>query len=148
MQLGNKFSWHHIRRMHPQHLAHDLNYYLHVTFTIRSVWRSYEHGGWRCQKIVHFNILRSCRLWSFFFESNERKTKEKNKEREREKGEKEGNVSISHKRATLSCRSDYSVKLPRLVQYLLLMSDKCDAHVGELLSGEPCDLKRSKLSTY
>lgn len=123
----------HPRRMHPQHPAHDINYYLHVTFTISSVWRSYEHGGWRCQKIVHFNILRvDCEV--FFLDKrkeNERQQKQKEKEK---RGEKEGNVSISHKRATSSCHSDYSVKLPRLVKYLLLVSDKCDAHIGELLS--------------
>jgi hypothetical protein len=36
---------------------------------------------------------------------------------------------------------NYSVKLSRLMEYFLLMSNKCDSHVGELLSSESCDLK-------
>lgn len=40
-----------------------------------------------------------------------------------------------------SLKLNYSVKLSRLMEYFLLMTNKCDAHVGELLSGESCDLK-------
>jgi hypothetical protein len=42
---------------------------------------------------------------------------------------------------------NYSVKLSRLMEYFLLMSNKCDSHVGELLSSESCDLKVQLIET-
>lgn len=82
------------------------------------------------------------RVVMYFLNQFLRQTKGKQLRKEgKRKRERRKRFQLVTKRATSSC-SDYSVKLPRLVQNLLLVSDKCDAHVGKLLSGEPCDLQK------
>lgn len=85
------------------------------------------------------------RVVMYFLNQFLRQTRGKQERKEgKRKRERRKRFQLVTKRATSRCCSDYSVKLPCLVQNLLLVSDKCDAHVGKLLSSEPCDLQKRR----